>query len=160
MKQINTEIIKSLKPCANRYKVWLENYVDFDGSLLDFLELDKISAKDKIWVAVRVMPIDLIELFAVDCAFRAANYADDATAAASAAGYAAVSAHAAGAAADRAAANSAASAAYAAYAANYSADAADYAGYASAATATAGAAAAERENQVDALIMLIKSEGE
>jgi len=151
MKRINTDILKSLKPCENRYKVWLENYAEFDGSLLDFLELDKITAKDKIWVAVRVMPRDLVEVFAIDCAFSAAANPTAADFAADAASYYVDDyvddyAYYAGYAAYYAA--SAAAAYYAAAAADDAASAADY------------ATAAERENQVDALIMLIKSEGE
>jgi len=153
MKRINTEIIKSLKPCENRYKVWLENYAKFDGSLVDFLELDKITSQDKIWVAVRVMPKFLVEVFAIDCAFSAANAADD---------YAAASAGSAAAStSDDYAAASAASAAASA-AANSAADAASYYvdDYVDDYAAASAASAAERENQIDALIMLIKSEAE
>jgi len=41
---------------------WIEHYSDFDGDILDFLELDKITADDKVWVAVRVMPRLLVEV--------------------------------------------------------------------------------------------------
>lgn len=133
MKQINTEILKALKPCSDRYEVWLKHYKKFDGSLLDFLELDKISAKDKIWVSVRVMPRFLVEVFAIDCAFRA-DAAD---------------AHAA-----RAVASASDDSA------NYSAGAAASSAAYAAAAADNSAYAAERENQIDALIMLIKSGAE
>jgi len=135
MKQINTEILKSLNPCEDRYKVWLEHYKNFNGTILEFLDLDRISAQDKIWVAIRMMPRFLVEVFAIDCAFSA---------------YAAL--------AVETAADAAYYAADAAYDANAAADAAYYAADADAAADDADANAAERENQVDALIMLIKSE--
>jgi hypothetical protein len=139
MKQIkiNNELIKKLNLCENRHENYLKYYKNTSFSILEFLDLDNITASDKIWVMVRVLPIDIIEIFTLDCAFAAydayadAAYADDAdTDAYAAAAYAA----------DAAAAYAADADAAAAY------DAAAYA---------ADAAAAARENQVDCLIMLI-----
>ena len=73
--KINTEIIQTLKPCFGRYANWRVHYSDFDSDIIDFLSLDKITPQDKIWVAVRLLPNDLIEIFAIDCAFSAATYA-------------------------------------------------------------------------------------
>ena len=164
--KINTELIASLKPCSHRFDNWRIHYDNFNGTIIDFLELENITAEDKIWVSVRVLPRELVEVFAIDCAFSASASAtasaasaaaDTASATASAASAAAdtaaaYAASAASAAADTAAADTAAAAAAAAYAA--------YATYAAADTAAAAyaadTAAAERENQVDALIMLIK----
>jgi len=56
MTQINTKIIKKLKPCKDRFDNWIEHYDSFQGSLIDFLHLEKITPQDKIWVAVRLMP--------------------------------------------------------------------------------------------------------
>ena len=97
--RINTQVIESLKPCADRLVVWRENYKDFDGDILEFLQLEKMSARDKIWVTVRVIPKFSVELCAIYCAFYAYEVA-------------------------------------------------------------AAARTQEYENQVDALIMLIKEEGE
>ena len=164
--RITTDIIKALSPCKDRLANWIENYPMFNGDIIDFLSLDKITPKDKIWVCVRVLPREQIEYFAVDCAVSAAvAYAADADAAADAAAYAYAYAYAAYAA-------DAADAAYAyAYAAAYAA--ADAAAYADAAAAAADAAAdaayaaddaayaaadayaAERERQVYCLIYLI-----
>jgi len=112
-----------MEPCEARYENWLANYKNFDAYILEFLELKNITATDKIWVSVRVMPRFLVEVFAIDCAFSAYAAAD------------------------------------AAYAAADAADAADAdAAYADAAAAYAAATAVEQDNQVDALIMLIKRE--
>ena len=138
--KINTDKIKALNPCQARYDNWLKHYDNFNGNILKFLELEKITPRDKIWVSVRVLPKELVEIFAIDCAF-SASYTD--------AAYAAVYAAAAYAADAYAAAAYAADAAV--YAAVYAADAAAYA-----AAAADFAAVAERENQVDALIMLIE----
>jgi len=127
--KINTKIIKELNPCQDRLDNWLKYYSDFKGDILDFLELENITALDKVWVSLKLLPRDIVEIFSIDCAFRAdaayavyVVYADAADAAA--------------------AADAACAAAYAA------ADAAD----------ATDARLQERENQVDALIMLIKGE--
>ena len=152
MIKINTEVIKTLNPCEDRFSNWKLHYDCFNGTILDFLELEKITPRDKIWVSVRVLPKELVEIFAIDCAF-SASYTDAAYAAVYAAAAYAADAYAAAAyAADAAAYAAAAYAADAAvYAAVYAADAAAYA-----AAAADFAAVAERENQVDALIMLIE----
>jgi hypothetical protein len=84
--KINTDIIKSLNPCKNRLDNWLLHYKAFEGDLVEFLDLPDISYADKVWVAVRVMPRFLVEVFAIDCAFNAAaaDYAASAAYAASA----------------------------------------------------------------------------
>ncbi len=70
--KINTDIIKSLNPCKGRLDNWLLHYKAFEGDLVEFLDLPDISYTDKVWVAVRVMPRFLVEVFAIDCAFNAA----------------------------------------------------------------------------------------
>jgi len=141
--QINTEVIKKLNPCNEPWQKWLIDYPDFDGDIVEFLELEKVKPHDKIWVAVRLMPRFLVEVFAIDCAV-----------AAYASAYAYASASYASASAFYAAASSASSAAAsAAYAA-----ASEYAVYTAAYTVASASSSAtslqERENQVDALIML------
>ena len=150
--KIDNEIIKSLKPCTDRYQNYLDHYSDFEGHIEDFLDLDHISHADKIWVSVRVMPRFLVECFAIDCAVAAADAA--AAAAANADVAAAVAAYVA-------AANAAYVAAYVA-AAN-AADAADAAAYAYAADAAAYAGAnayAEKQRQIESIIYLIQNHEE
>ncbi len=141
MVKVNTKVISDLKPCTDRYNNWVNHYNDFDGDILEFLELENITARDKVWVSLKILPRFIVEVFAIDCAFRANAAAADAAA------YAAAAADAAAYAA--AAADAAAAAAYAAYAADAADAAAAYAAY---------AASIERENQVDSLIMLIKGD--
>ena len=52
---INKEVIHEFKPCADRYKNFLEHYSDFSGGLKDLFALDKITHQDKLWVAFRVI---------------------------------------------------------------------------------------------------------
>jgi hypothetical protein len=176
--KVNSKVIKKLKPCEDRFDNWLHHYGTFDGSIIEFLSLDKISAMDKMWVASRLLPRDLMVTFAIDCAFSAYAAADaanaDAADAANAATYvtAYVAADAANAAAFDAAyafdaANAAASAvadvvfytAYTAYnayiAGGIYAAAASYT--ATHAAAAARAANTERERQIDALIYLVET---
>ena len=111
--KINTDIIKSLSPCKDRLDNWLLHYKAFEGDLVEFLDLPNISYSDKIWVSVRVMPRFLVEVFAIDCAF---NAADASYASSAAYAYAADAANYAAAAAVYVnSANSANSAAYAVY---------------------------------------------
>ncbi len=138
--QINTEVIKKLNPCEDRFNNWLMHYSNFNGDILEFLDLDKITAQDKIWLSVRLLPREQLEYFAIDSVFAATEYAADADAAA----YAAASA--------------AAYATYATYstsAVSAAAAVAAYAAYAAAYAATD--AAAERDRQVDCLAYLIET---
>jgi hypothetical protein len=140
---VNTKVISAFKPCTSRFENWKKQYGSKSFKILEFLSLSKITSKDKIWVCVKILPRSLIEVFAFDCAIKAAAaYAADAAAD----GAAAYAAYAADAAADGAAA---AAAAYAGYAAA-AADAAAYAGYA--------AKTKSLEDSVDALIYLIEGD--
>ena len=123
--QINKEVIEKLSPCKDRFDNFLLNYPSFDEDILKFLDLKNISHSDKLWVALRILPRDLVKVFAIDCGFSAQEYAY-------AAGYAATAA------ATAYAAYAAYAGAYAAYAAN-----AGYAAAAGAAAATAGGVATE-----------------
>ena len=66
--QINKEVLKSLDPCSDRYKNYLENYPNFDGSFDEFLDLENITHNDKIWVAKRVLNTNQIVHFGLLCA--------------------------------------------------------------------------------------------
>lgn len=64
----NTKKLKDLKPCADRFKNWLEHYGDFEGSFCEFLDLDKITYDDKIFVIRKLVPIEILERWAILCA--------------------------------------------------------------------------------------------
>jgi len=65
---INKEVLKSTAPCVERWKNYLEHYCEFNGPFDDFLNLDKISYDDKIWVAKKVLNINQLVHFAILCA--------------------------------------------------------------------------------------------
>jgi hypothetical protein len=90
--RINTQSIKELKPCTDRYENWLFNYIGFDGTLEEFFGLTEITHKDKLWVSLRLMDRTSVEAFSLDCAVSAKNYAS--AYAASAASYASYAAYA------------------------------------------------------------------
>jgi hypothetical protein len=152
---VNRYVLEGLKPCQGRFDNYLKHYFDFSGDLVEFLQLDKISISDRIWVGVRLLPRFELEVFAIDCAFSAAEYAADTAHAADAASAAAYAAYATNAAAS--------AAAYAAYATNAAAYAAEYSTIAAARAAHAADAAsaaaydAERDRQLEALIYLTES---
>ncbi len=142
--KINTDIIKSLDPCKDRLENWLLHYKAFEGDLVEFLDLPDIFYTDKVWVAVRLMPRFLVEVFAIDCALNAV--ADSSAASADAAYTANYLTTYVTSAAD---ASSAASSA--AYAASADADA-DAAAYAS----VAAFADWRKQRQIESLIYLIQ----
>ena len=88
--RINKDVIAAFNPCKGRFDNYLRHYADFDADILEFLDLDKISAQDKVWVVVRIFPKGLVKVFAIDYAVRAAyaaNAANAANAATDAAAY-------------------------------------------------------------------------
>ena len=154
---IDNDVINSLKPCADRYENYLKFYAEFSGTIEEFLFLPKITHQDKLWVSLRLLPRNLVEVFAIDCAvsaqdYVAAAYVTAAYVADDVADYAYAYAYAA--AADAAYVAGAYDYAYAAgaYDYAYAADAYDY--------AYAAYAAAEKERQIEALIWLYNSEEE
>jgi hypothetical protein len=65
---INKEMIKPLNPCQDRFNNFVVNYPEFNGELKEFLSLDKITYKDKIWVGVRLMTRTQKVKFSIKCA--------------------------------------------------------------------------------------------
>ena len=88
--KINTDVIKALNPCKDRFDNWLAHYGSKNCTLRQFLALDQITHRDKLWVILRLVDNDTKTVFALDCVFSAAAYA-----AADAAAYAAADAAAA-----------------------------------------------------------------
>lgn len=117
-RHVTKDRLKSLKPCKDRWENYLKHYNSFSGDIEEFLVLENISAEDKVWVACRILPRVLVEIFAIDCAFATASTAVNYASAANA--YADVAA-----------------VANASYASDYY---------------------AAREDQVDALLMIIEGE--
>jgi hypothetical protein len=152
--RINTKTLEKLNPCRDRLDNWKTHYSKFDGDITEFLLLDKISHQDKLWVCKKLVPMETLVIFAIDCSFSAtyaayAAYAADTDAAAAyAATYVAYADAYAAADAAYTAAYVAAGDAYATYAAG---DA--YATY-----AAADAYDREQARQIEALIYLIKGE--
>jgi len=147
---INTKILTALNPCPDRLDNWVKHYNNFNGSIFRFLKLKKITAKDKIWVFLKLTSRENKEYFAIDCAFSAINHVNNAAASADAAAAYAAAYAASIYAATAADAAYAADAAAAAYAAAY-ADAAYDATYADAAYD------AERSRQIEAIIYLLRT---
>ena len=66
--QINTEKLKELNPCVDRFKNWLEHYSEFCGSFNEFLDLDKITYDDKMFVIKKLIPKEILVKWAILCA--------------------------------------------------------------------------------------------
>ena len=65
---INKEIILQFNPCKDRFDNFTIKYPEFNGELKEFLALDKITYKDKIWVSVRLMTRTQKVKFSIKCA--------------------------------------------------------------------------------------------
>lgn len=52
---INRDILNSFSPYPKHHKEFLEHYVSFDGSFLEFLDLKKITHEYKIWITAKVL---------------------------------------------------------------------------------------------------------
>jgi hypothetical protein len=161
---ITKDYLKSLSPCEDRYKHYLQFYKDWSGTLEEFLDLPELTHNDKKWVFVCSIDNDKLRLVAADFAERVlhiyeSKYPNDdrprkaieaarsGTAAARAA-FVAADAYVAEAADDAYAARAAFVAAYAARAA--SADAASAASASAAARAANAAAYAARADAYSA----------
>lgn len=48
--RITMEMIEEMNPCVDRLNNFKTHYPNFDGSLAEFVVLDKISEWDKVWV--------------------------------------------------------------------------------------------------------------
>lgn len=65
---IDTEIIKGLNPCKDRFENFTKHYPDFKGTFQEFLSLDNITYNDKVWVATRLFTKKQNVKFAFLCA--------------------------------------------------------------------------------------------
>jgi hypothetical protein len=65
---INKNVIKKLKPCAERYENYLKYYKNKEFTPAQFMGLKNITHKDKLWVAFRLMGEQYIRLAAADIA--------------------------------------------------------------------------------------------
>jgi len=82
--KINRKIIEKLKPCKDRLENYIEHYGDRTFDVIEFLQLDGITHRDKLWVVLRLVDHDTKVVFAMDCALTAiaantAVYSVDAT---------------------------------------------------------------------------------
>ena len=66
--KISTEIIKKLNPCTERFNNYLKHYEDFSGTLQEFLNLDKITYDDKVWVFTKITTKKQIIKWGILCA--------------------------------------------------------------------------------------------
>ena len=69
MKLINLKYLKSLNPCEDRLNNAIKYYSKFEGDILDVLYLNKISSEDKIWIASKVLPDNILHRFSIECAY-------------------------------------------------------------------------------------------
>ena len=67
---ITKNYLKTLSPCEDRYKHYLEHYKDFEGTLDAFLDLSELTHDDKKWVFVRSIDKSKLRLIAADFAER------------------------------------------------------------------------------------------
>jgi len=71
---ITKDYLKNLSPCENRYKHYLQNYKDWQGTLDEFLDLPELTYEDKRWVFVRLIDKNKLRFVAADFAERVLHY--------------------------------------------------------------------------------------
>ena len=65
---INVAYLKGLNPCQARLDEFLKNYPEFTGSYSEFLDLDKVTYDDKIWVSKQFLTMNQLVHFSILCA--------------------------------------------------------------------------------------------
>ena len=75
--KITKQILKDLNPCSGSWKNYLEHYNDWEGTFLEFLDLEKVLDEDKVWV-FKMLPFEdkVKRAFAFECADRAVTSCD------------------------------------------------------------------------------------
>jgi len=67
--RINQELIKKYKPCPEGIKNFKEYYTDI--SIEELINSTRISYVDKTWLLKKIVPMDLLVLWAIDSSFSA-----------------------------------------------------------------------------------------
>ena len=71
---ITKDYLKSLNPCEDRYKHYLQNYKDWQGTLDEFLDLPELTHDDKRWVFVRSVDKNKLRFVTADFAERVLHF--------------------------------------------------------------------------------------
>ncbi len=74
---INTEKVKALNPCADRFNNFTTNYPNFSGDLKTFLQLDNITYLDKVWVVTRLFTKKQNVMWSILCAESTLHFFED-----------------------------------------------------------------------------------
>jgi hypothetical protein len=69
--KIDKIFLKALKPCEPSWKKFLRDYPNWSGTLTQFLELEKVSTEDRLWVLFQEIPE--LEKFQRQFAFQCAS---------------------------------------------------------------------------------------
>jgi hypothetical protein len=67
-KKINAAFIRTFNPCESGIVNFETRYPNFEGTIIDILKLEHISYNDKIWLAVKVVDIKILNVWSVECA--------------------------------------------------------------------------------------------
>ena len=65
---ITVDKIAEHNPCEDRFDNFKKEYPNYSGSLEDFLNLDRITYDDKVWVCVRLLRKNVLVHWSIKCA--------------------------------------------------------------------------------------------
>ena len=65
---ITVDKIAEHKPCKDRFDNFKKEYPNYSGTLEDFLNLDRITYDDKVWVCVRLLRKNVLVHWSIKCA--------------------------------------------------------------------------------------------
>ena len=68
MNKITLKDIKKLNPCRSGYENLVKYYPDFNMTMVEFLELEHISHKAKVWLIRRMVDGNILKWWALECA--------------------------------------------------------------------------------------------
>ena len=68
MEKITLEDIKKLDPCRSGYENLVKYYPDFDMTMVEFLELEHIPHNDKAWLIRRMVDVNILKWWSLECA--------------------------------------------------------------------------------------------
>jgi len=68
MNKITLKDIKKLDPCRSGYENLVKYYPDFNMTMVEFLELEHISHKAKVWLIRRMVDGNILKWWALECA--------------------------------------------------------------------------------------------
>lgn len=67
-KKINAKFIRTLNPCESGIENFEKSYPNFNGTLAELLTLENIPYSDKVWLAIKIVDLKVLQFWSLECA--------------------------------------------------------------------------------------------